>query len=103
MWTLGFIFCLSDIGLCILIAFPDLYNRSGYFQIVVWLTVSSFGIYHWLFSLEYYYSSKHIIDKLAGNLPPVVDIYRKWVIFWTVTFVYLIFEAVLCFLQIKIV
>ena len=103
MWTLGFMFCLSDIGLCTLIAFPGLYNRSGYFQILVWLAVSLFGIYHWLFSLEYYYSSKHIIEKLGGNLPSAVDIYRKWVIFWTVTFLFLLLEAVLCFFQIKIV
>jgi heme/copper-type cytochrome/quinol oxidase subunit 2 len=36
-------------------------------------------------------------------LPSAVDVYRKWVIFWTVSFVFLILEAVLCFFQIKIV
>jgi hypothetical protein len=31
MWTLGFLFCLADIGLCTLIAFPKLFQRNGYF------------------------------------------------------------------------
>jgi hypothetical protein len=103
MWALGFIFCLSDIGLCTLIAFPKLYYKSGYFQIIVWLAISLFGVYHWLFSLEYYYSSKQILNKLSGNLPAVSEMYRKWVIFWTVTFVFCLLEAVCCYFQVKIV
>ena len=31
MWFLGFVVSLSDIGLCVLIAYPELYSRSGYF------------------------------------------------------------------------
>lgn len=61
MWALGFSFALADIGLCTLIANPSLYYRSGYFQVMVWLAVTLFGVYHFLFSLEYYFSSKQIL------------------------------------------
>ena len=103
MWALGFMYCLFDIGLCILIAIPELYYKSGYFQILVWLAVSTFGVYHWLFSLEYYYSSKHIINTLAGNLPAVSEMNRKWIIFWTVTFFFCLLEVVCCYFQEKII
>ena len=69
MWALGFLVSISDIALCILIANPMLYYRSGYYQIFVWLAVSLFGVQHWHLSLEYYFSSKQITNKLCGRPP----------------------------------
>ena len=69
----------------------------------MWLSVSLFGIYHWLFSLEYYFNSRVILRKLSGIYPTEAQIRFKWLLFWSVTIVFLLLEAGACYLQIGII
>ena len=64
LWAIGFTFGFSSAALNIMIVYPRSFD--SYWGIsVVWLALTLNGIEHWLFALEYYFSSLDITNKLT--------------------------------------
>lgn len=90
LWIIGLMFGVFDSGLGFMIAFPKFFE-TYWGIVVVWITLTLNGVEHWLFALEYYYSSLSISNKL--NLKSVfskVPTYKTKV-FLSVTVAYALF------------
>ena len=66
--AIGFVFGFSVAGLDFMIAYPHSFT-SSWSVVVLWLTLTLNGIEHWLFALQYHYSSIEITKRLS--LKPV--------------------------------
>lgn len=56
LWLLGFIYSIVTICAAILISNPKLYTTVGGI-FLIFIAESCSGIQHWLFAVEYYFSS----------------------------------------------
>jgi hypothetical protein len=63
LWSLGFLYGLLTTLASILISHPNLYSTVGGVTII-FLAESCSGVQHWLFALEYYYSSMFIQSQI---------------------------------------
>ena len=97
MCAIGFVFGFAVAGLDYMIAFPHSFT-SSWSIIVLWLTLTLNGIEHWLFALQYHYSSIEISKKLS--LQPVV--YQvpthKSTLFLACSFIYALAQICFCVL-----
>ena len=63
LWSLGFFYALVTSLASILIGHPNLYATIGGVTIIFFAESAS-GVQHWLFALEYYYSSRIIESQI---------------------------------------
>jgi hypothetical protein len=62
IWLLGFIYSIMRVAVQIIIIFPNSW-QNWWAQLIILISVTSAGIEHWLFSLEYFTSA----SKISGN------------------------------------
>ena len=95
LWSLGFVYALLTTLASILISHPNLYTTVGGVTIVFFAESCS-GVQHWLFALEYYYSSMVIQSQilLLKNVPQV-----KTHVFFSVALSYVLLELISCLSQ----
>lgn len=97
LWGIGFAYSIIDIFLFVFILSNSSAQTKYWAQIVIWLKQSLAGIEHWLFAIEYYYSSRLIELKLNPlTKAKLVDRRLFTKIFWAVSLVYVMAQIACC-------
>jgi hypothetical protein len=95
LWSLGFLYGLLTTLASILISHPNLYSTLGGVT-VIFFAESCSGVQHWLFALEYYYSSMMIQSQiLLLKKAPIVKAH----VFFSVASSYVLLEFICCLSQ----
>jgi len=92
LWSLGFSYALITSLASILISHPNLYATIGGVTIIFFAESCS-GVQHWLFALEYYYSSRIVESQIlpTKNAPTI-----KFNLFIGVSVSYVVLEFITC-------
>ena len=90
IWLLGFVYSIMRVGVQTIIIFPNSW-QNWWAQLIILISVTSAGIEHWLFSLNYYTSASKIIGDKK-------NIFQRnfFQIFWGVSALYFVCEIAAC-------
>ena len=101
LWALGFTYAFASLFSGFMIVHPKTYN-SIWGTIAIFVTETSAGLEHWLFSLEYFTSADMISQKLNLKVPNKWSIVNKQRLFWSVSILYILLQIGLCSAEVAI-